>query len=694
MSMLDSGIGACCSKCMLSQGQDALVPVEGVGASSPDALCSVKGRLPFFRGGESDRPALKFQSRKIPILSLLLSFVCSAGCSAQPTSEVPERPNILLIMADDLGYSDLGSYGGEIETPNIDRLAVDGLRFSQFRATPMCSTTRVALMAGMSYPAAGNGSYERTLPLPTLLQGAGYRTMMSGKWHAGQADPRSPEMFDRFFGFLGGMTDCFAGGNDWFEGQEPFREFGGGFDATTALTDRSIDYMREAVDLGDPFFMFVSYQAPHHPLQAQKATVDKYRGRYLDGYAKIRQARYERQVKLGLVEPDWGLAEAGVEVRRWEELPDERKVIEDARMAAYAAMVDEMDQGVGRLIDFLEESGQLENTLILFMSDNGGDYNNGSILTDANQVPWLPHNNPTSSNGWAWVKNTPFNFYKHACHEGALTVPFIAHWPEQLKERAGQIDPSPIAVTDIYPTLIEMVGASYPAEAQSLRPLTGRSFLTSMREATDFKAPPRFLWFNQSRAWIEDGFKAVSLYGGTWQLYDLDADRAERNDLTVAQPELALKMSTAWQDYAQSIGMQAPFRMEVGTVQHGWGWHRLQMFAPQITGTFPENSKLTPAGSERLEMRFSAPVDLAGHAGKYIRLYKVSDEANPVWEIDPDGSHPSQGQRDLIFENIPPLDADTQYYVLVDPGAFKVGGRPVGVINDGAYWWRFRTEAE
>jgi len=153
-------------------------------------------------------------------------------------------------------------------------------------------------------------------------------------------------------------------------------------------------------------------------------------------------------------------------------------------------------------------------------------------------------------------------------------------------------------------------------------------------------------------------------------------------------------MSTAWQDYAQSIGMQAPFRMEVGTVQHGWGWHRLQMFAPQITGTFPENSKLTPAGSERLEMRFSAPVDLAGHAGKYIRLYKVSDEANPVWEIDPDGSHPSQGQRDLIFENIPPLDADTQYYVLVDPGAFKVGGRPVGVINDGAYWWRFRTEAE
>jgi len=218
--------------------------------------------------------------------------------------------------------------------------------------------------------------------------------------------------------------------------------------------------------------------------------------------------------------------------------------------------------------------------------------------------------------------------------------------------------------------------------------------LNSLLEATAFDAPPRFLWFNQSRAWIARGMKAVSLYGGPWQLFDLDADRTERNDLATAQPELVDEMSAAWQDYAQSIGMSAPLRKEVGTIQHGWGWHRLQMFAPQITSTFPENSKLTPAGTRRLEMRFNAPVDLSGRQGKYIRLYKVSDETTPVWEIDPDATHPSQGQRELIFKNIPALEPDTQYYVLVDSGAFKVGGHPVGVINDGAYWWRFRTEPE
>jgi arylsulfatase len=188
--------------------------------------------------------------------------------------------------------------------------------------------------------------------------------------------------------------------------------------------------------------------------------------------------------------------------------------------------------------------------------------------------------------------------------------------------------------------------------------------------------------------------KAVSLYGGPWQLYDLDADRAELKDLAIAQPELVERFAVKWQNYAASIRMPLALRKEVDELQHGWGWHRLQMFAPQIVSTFPENSKLTPVGSRRLEMRFSAPVDLAGRPGKFIRLYKVSDETNPVWEIDPDASHPSQGQRSLIFEDLPPLEPDTQYYVLIDSGAFKVGGRAVGVINDGAYWWRFRTEAK
>jgi arylsulfatase A-like enzyme len=628
--------------------------------------------------------------------TVIAAVICACSvltaCVASP--DLDERPNIVLIMADDLGFADLGSYGGEIETPHLDRLAADGIRFSQFRATPMCSTTRVALMAGMSYPAAGLGSYEQILPLPTMLQQAGYRTMMTGKWHAGRLDPRSPQVFERFFGFLGGMSDCFVGGTDWFEGLVPFKQFGGDFDATSKFTERSIAYMQEALDDDAPFFMYVSYNAPHHPLQARQETVDKYRGRYMAGYSAVREARYARQLELGLVNPEWGIADAGVEVRRWEELPDSRKVIEDSRMAAYAAMVDEMDQGVGQLIEFLKQSGELDNTLIIFMSDNGGDYNNGSILTDAEQVPWKPRNNPTTSNGWAWVKNTPFNFYKHACHEGALTVPLIVHWPQALKHRAGEIDDASISVTDLYPTLLELAHGRYPDVSPALRPLAGRSLLPVLTESASFDAPSRFLWFNQSRAWIEDDMKAVSLYGGPWQLYDLNADRTERSDLADTQPERVASLAAKWQAYATEIDMPAPLSQPVGREQRGWGWHRMQMFAPQIVSTFPENSKLTPAGSRRLEMQFSAPVDLAGRNSQFISLYKVSDETNPVWQIDPDASHPSQGRRRLLFEGLPALEPDTQYYVLIDPGAFKVGGQPVGVINDGAYWWRFRTESQ
>lgn len=623
--------------------------------------------------------------------TLCFSAALTVGILLSASAE--EKPNVLLIMADDLGYADLGSYGGEIETPSLDRLAKGGVRFSQFRATPMCSTTRVALMAGMSYAAAGNGSYEAALPLPKLLQQGGYRTLMTGKWHAGDAKPQRLEMFNRFFGFLGGMSDCYVGGPGWFDGERPFNDFNPGFDATTAFTDRGIEFMQEAVADEAPFFMFVSYNAPHHPLQARKETVDKYRGRYMAGYGAIREARYQRQLAYGLVDPAWTPAPHGVEVRLWDELPLERKVIEDARMAAYAAMVDEMDQGIGRLIDFLETSGELDNTLILFMSDNGGDYNNGSILTDANQIPWLPRNNPTSSNGWAWVKNTPFNFYKHASHEGAITVPLIAHWPKQLKHRAGDIDTSAVDVTDIYPTLLEIGNLSYPESELDLKPLTGRSFLTALAEGGDFDAPSRFLWFNQSRAWIEDGMKAVSLYNGPWQLFNLDTDRTEQHNLAQTEPDLVQSLSGKWHEYAEEIEMSPALRRPVDPHQHGWGWHRLQMFAPQLVSTFPENSKLTPAGSTQLEMRFAAPIDLGGIKGKYIRLFTVSDESNPVWELDPDETHPSHGSRELTIKT-PPLEPDTQYYVLIDGGAFKVGGKHVGVVNDGAYWWRFRTEEQ
>lgn len=624
------------------------------------------------------------------VLAALLCVPLFAG-ERKSYSFESELPNILIILADDMGYADLGCFGGEIETPHLDRLAAEGVRFSHFRATPMCITTRVALMAGMSYPAAGNGSYDGALPLPALLREHGYRTMMTGKWHAGRANPRSPELFDRFFGFMGGMTDAYAGGADWFEGQRPYKNFGVDFDATEAITERSIEYMQEALDEGEPFFMFVSYNAPHHPLQARRETVEKYRDRYLKGYEAVRNQRLSRQIAMGLIDPHWKPAPHGVEVRQWDELPSERKEVEAFRMASYAAMIDEMDQAIGRIIDFLEDEAILDETFILFFSDNGGDYNNGSILTDARQIPWQASSNPTTSNGWAWVKNTPFAYYKHSSHEGALAVPCIIHWPVQSNQQAGKILDVTIAVTDIYPTLLEIAGITYPQDELALKPLTGKSFLPVLTDGDEFDAPSRFLWFNQSRAWIENGMKAVSFYQGPWALYDMRNDRTEQVNLANSQPDDLRYLSGKWNAYAKQIRMPPKLRKPAGTTQKGWGWHRLKMFSPQLLKTVPENSQLTSSGLTSLEMHFSAPVDFSSTPGRFIRLYEVSDESQPVWELDPDNTHPSQGRRIVSFEGIPPLKPDTQYFVMIEPRALKVGGKPVNVINDGAYWWRFRT---
>ncbi len=341
-------------------------------------------------------------------------------------------------MADDLGYADIGCFGSEIQTPSIDRLASEGLQFSRFRATPMCVTSRIALMSGMPMHRAGRHSYTHSIPLAQLLKTAGYRTMMTGKWHGGSPDPRSRELFDRSFGFLGGATDSFTGGKDWFLDDKPFDGFTDDFYSTRAFADRSIEFMKQAVSKQQPFFMYVAFNAPHHPCQAPKRTVDKYSQTYRRGYEVLRKKRRQKQVALGLVDPDWRIAPLGNEVRRWNELTEHRRKVEAGRMAAYAAAVDEVDQSVGRMLDYLKEAGIEHNTLVIFLSDNGGDYSNGSMTTDEKQIPWEPGTNPSSSNGWASVKCTPFRYYKHSCHEGGIATPMVIRWPAGVTEPLRQ----------------------------------------------------------------------------------------------------------------------------------------------------------------------------------------------------------------------------------------------------------------
>ena len=603
----------------------------------------------------------------------------------------PARPNVIVIVADDLGFADLGSYGGEIDTPAIDALAAGGLRFTRFRVAPMCTVSRVAMLSGRPFVPPRGGAYDNTVPFVSLLKDAGYTTLFSGKWHAGNADPRSPELFDRPFGFLGGMTDSYAGGDDWFLNDSPFTDFDDGFYATDALTDRAIHFLDEARTQSDrPVFLLLSYNAPHHPLQAPRETVQKYRDRYLAGYEAVHDARLARQRAMGLVPNVAEPAEPGVEVRRWDELPEERQRIEADRMAAYAAAVDEVDQNIARLMAYLNEQGLRDDTLVLVLSDNGGDYNNGSRLTDADQAPWLPGHNPTTSNGWAWVKNTPFRSYKHASFEGALASPLVVHWPAGVTRPAGSLVHEPAHVTDLYPTLLELAGAAYPDayRGKPLAPLFGSSLLPLLREGGQREPRPVFSWYTLSRAWIDDGWKAVQLYGGPWQLYHLDKDRGETTDVAAAHPEKLASLIEAWTDYARDAGMPADQIAPPVQPQHAFGWHRLRAATRgHLLSTSPANGADDVPVDTALTLTFNAPIRFGATGGRGIRLYRVGDESAPVWHASPT----AHGQTSVTFDDLPPLQPDTAYFIEWDPAWVRVAGQPLGPLNDGAYWWRFRT---
>jgi arylsulfatase len=602
-----------------------------------------------------------------------------------------DRPNVLLLMADDLGYSDLGCFGGEIQTPRIDRLAAEGLRFSHFRATPMCVTSRIALMSGMPMHRAGQHSYRHSIPLPRLLKAAGYRTMMTGKWHGGSPDPRSPDLFDRSFGFLGGATDSFVGGKDWFFDDKPYDHFSEDFYSTRVFADRSIEFMQEAVAVEKPFFMYVAFNAPHHPCQAPKPTVEKYSQTYLRGYERLRKTRRDRQITLGLVDPDWPVAPVGNEVRRWDELTDHRKTVEAGRMAAYAAAVDEVDQAVGRMLDYLHDAGLAQNTIVIFLSDNGGDYSNGAIATDEQQVAWLPHTNPSSSNGWASVKCTPFRFYKHSCHEGGVATPMVIRWPKGVTHDAGKLIDAPTSITDIYPTLMDLAGARYPPrfEGRETRLPTGASLLPLFRNDRR-ETPAVFQWYAFSRAWIEDEWKAVSLYNGPWQLFNLRHDRCESTDVSNQHSERLANMIERWQAFAVQSGV--PVESSESVTQHQWGWHRLNMAFPELASLTPANGSVADPDGLELVLSFNEPISFAGTEGRKIALYDISNESEPVWQADPDSASGAQGEMTVRFQNIPRLLPNRHYAVRSDAGWIKVGGRPAGALNDGAFWWRFRTQ--
>ena len=502
-------------------------------------------------------------------------------------------PNVVLILADDLGFSDLGAYGGEIQTPNLDRLAAGGVRFTQFYNCGDCVMTRAALYTGV-HPRQGKGGVVTGLlhgnlaTLAEVMGKTGYATILSGSWHFGAEAPNRPmdRGFEEHYGTLDGTCDHFdpARPNPDFVGgalrhfarnEERVAVFPANFYSTDAFSEHAVEIIRRLAKSQQRFFLHVSYTAPHFPLQAPAPEIARYKGKFKDGYDRLRERRLGRQIELGLFAADaTKLSPASLdylyeyEVTPWERIDPVVKEREEARMEAYAAMVDRLDQGVGRVLAVLEESGVTRNTVVIFLSDSGG-CPTWPIRTELTYAPFIAHNREIPvgdrrgfeflGRGWGWAQNAPFRRHKFWTYEGGICTPMIVRWPGVVG--AGRITHSPAHVVDLMPTLVELSGGEYPGSirGQAVPPMEGQSLVPLLRGGA---VAPRELplgWELFGNRAIRDGqWKLVWDAGEkVWELYDLATDRTETVDLSARHPERVVAMAAQWNRWAKQTGAPA-----------------------------------------------------------------------------------------------------------------------------------------
>ena len=503
------------------------------------------------------------------------------------TATADDRPNVVIVLVDDMGYSDVGCYGGEIETPNIDRLAAGGLRFTQFYNAGRCCPTRASLMTGLHPHQVGIGHMteppERSLGFEGAYQGylnqecttlaqvaksAGYKTMMAGKWHLGFHEQNTwpcERGFDRFYGCLAGGFNYFrpSGNRLMVEGNEVV-ETGEDFYATDSLTDMACRYIGESLEQDDaPFFLYLAYNAPHWPLNSKWEEFQKYRGRYTAGWEPLMKARFDKQVELGFWGQDMPRAEhVGPD---WDSLTDKQRDDLDARMAAYAGCIDSIDQNIGKLTEHLRELGELDNTIIFFLSDNGSCQEGGPLGRGDEAMVKNP---PEGVGGvrlgkaWANASNTPFRLYKHFVHEGGACTPMIAHWPAGIpQEDHGDLVRQFAYLPDFMATLLELSGGKYPSEVP---PHVGASFLKTLKgDRTPVHTRPIF-WEHEGNAAMRDGdWKLVREYKKPWELYNLSDDRCELQDLSRSNAERRQSMVRQWEDWATKHSVAFPERFNM-----------------------------------------------------------------------------------------------------------------------------------
>lgn len=526
--------------------------------------------------------------QKIFILTLLATIVLVfPPCYGQEA----KRPNIVLIFADDLGYADLGAYGSKINTPNLDKLADNGIKFTQFYNGARCCPSRASLLTGLYGHQAGVGQMvyqndgpgylgyinEQSVTLAEVLKSAGYKTLMTGKWHVGHKEGQWPtdRGFDRFYGihkhvdsYYKALKGCevylddsllIAANETPVNHLNPEQEWY----TTDVFTDYAIEFIKEEPEDEKPFFLYLAYNAPHFPLEAPLEDIKKYEGTYMEGWDKRRKEKLERMKQMGVLPAGTELSPS--ENAIWDTIPVEDKKELDFRRAIYAAQIDRMDQNIGRLISHLKETGSLDNTLIMFLSDNGSSAEAGTeenmygMNWPENQrdnfEEWRKKGGWSVSQGRAWanLSNTPFRLYKRWTHEGGISTPFIAHWPEVIKQK-GTITDQLGHIIDIMPTLVEATGAKYPDryKGNTITPQEGRS-LMPIFQGEQREEHEAVFWSHMGNNAVRMGkWKLVLAHGGEgWQLYDMSVDRAELNDLASENPAMVDKLQSYYDAWAK-----------------------------------------------------------------------------------------------------------------------------------------------
>lgn len=490
-------------------------------------------------------------------LPLFTALLCTlAICVARPAAAA-DRPNIVLIMCDDMGFSDIGSYGGEVATPNLDKLANNGIRFRTFYNNAKCEHTRASLITGHWWHHVGASASVtyKGKTFGTRMREAGYRTLMSGKWHAGQTPYQRG--FDRYFGLTDGCCNFWNPGNArpgepepakkrtrrWAIDDQEFKPYtpeDKDFYTTDAFTDYAIGYLDEYKEEDKPFFLYLAYTAPHYPLHVSENDVNNYLGKYRAiGWDKLREQRFAKQKELGVHTPNTKLSPRDEGIDAWADLKECDRITWDLRMAAYVAMIDRMDRNIGRLLETLEAVGKADNTVIFFLSDNGAEPNSMNISTIRPGLPWEATSYLTQGKPWANASNTPFRKYKTTPYEGGTRTPMIAYWPGKTPK--GQWTDHVGHLIDFTPTLLELAGRDIPDT------LPGHSLVPVLKgEAINASRP--LYWRFGGDAIRDQNWKAVrSGKQGQWQLYDLATDPAEQNNLAAQHPERVDALAKQWQ---------------------------------------------------------------------------------------------------------------------------------------------------